>query len=617
MRSYFSYLVVAVMVFLAALTVTSCEKDEEKTFTVTFNSNGGSAVEAKTVKKGDKVAEPLAPTLDRHSFDGWYTDNNSFNNKWNFASNTVTEDINLYAKWSLITFVVTFDSDGGSTVSAQNVAHGGTATQPADPTRDGYDFDGWFNGETEWNFATAITAPITLKAKWTALHTVTFDSDGGTAVTVQTIRDGNTATKPETDPTRDGYEFDGWFNGEMQWNFATAITAPITLKAKWTAVHTVTFDSDGGTAVPDQTIRNGNTATQPEDPTRTIASGLYLGAMTDEFYYTFDGWYNGATLWNFDNDAVTAPVTLKAKWSLAGFFTRIESVLSNDIAAAFTYVNANSNSGEEYTLLIGASNVTAGAQTLNAANAKLTVIGIGAERTISASNPRLFTIDGNNATSLTLGTNITLKSGSISGVFGQSDKLVSIQRGNLTMCAGSKITESLTGAVYVGGLNASFKMEGGEITGNNPSYSSPVIGGVYVGSSGTLEVSGGSITGNTTYNVEDLFIDYDGTFRLSGNARIGTLTLNANDATTSASVNINGNYNGTVSRLHLRGNGYYLSTVANWWTNVPVIVNGTSSIISMFNNGLGDFLDIYIRDVMPISASHELNASGFLVLKED
>ena len=63
MRSFISFLVVAAMIFSVA-TVTSCKKDEEKTFTVTFNSNGGSAVEAKTVKKGDKVAEPLAPTLD-------------------------------------------------------------------------------------------------------------------------------------------------------------------------------------------------------------------------------------------------------------------------------------------------------------------------------------------------------------------------------------------------------------------------------------------------------------------------------------------------------------------------------------------------------------------------
>ena len=63
-------------------------------------------------------------------------------------------------------------------------------------------------------------------------HTVTFDSDGGSAVEAQTINEGNKATKP-ADPTKEGYTFKGWFNGENEYDFDTAVTAPITLKAKW------------------------------------------------------------------------------------------------------------------------------------------------------------------------------------------------------------------------------------------------------------------------------------------------------------------------------------------------------------------------------------------------
>jgi uncharacterized repeat protein (TIGR02543 family) len=73
----------------------------------------------------------------------------------------------LYARWAINSYLVTFDSDGGSAVTAQNVVHGSTATKPTDPTRDGFKFDGWFNGNTKWNFTMPITAPITLKAKWT------------------------------------------------------------------------------------------------------------------------------------------------------------------------------------------------------------------------------------------------------------------------------------------------------------------------------------------------------------------------------------------------------------------------------------------------------------------
>ena len=349
-------LVLFAAVAVMAVTFTSCKKDEEKkvpTFTVSFNSKSGTPTPPQqTVKEGAKVTKPADPTRANYAFAGWAKADNATSALWNFDTETVSADMTLYARWATITHTVTFDSDGGSAVQAQNVADGGKATKPADPTRTGYEFDGWFNGATEWNFATTITAPITLKAKWTQVHVVTFNSDGGSTEPAQAIRNGNTATQPA--PTREGYEFDGWFVGDVVWNFANTITDPVTLKAKWTKVHIVTFDSDGGSAVTALTIRNGNTANKPADPTKTIASGLYLGTLTDEHNYTFDGWYNGATLWDFNNSAVTAPVTLKAAWTyISSSPVRIESVLSNDVAAAFTYVNANSYSGEEYTLLIG------------------------------------------------------------------------------------------------------------------------------------------------------------------------------------------------------------------------------------------------------------------------
>ena len=585
----FSSLVVAGIIFSASLT--SCDLLDTK-YTVRFDSKGGTPTpQEQTIKEGGKVDKPADPTLANHQLKGWATADNASSSLWNFDTDRVTADITLYARWALNEYAVTFNSNGGQpTPLVQNIAHGSLATKPANPTRAGYEFDGWFNGDTEWNFTTAITAPITLTAKWTAVHIVTFDSDGGSTVPAQTIRNGNTATKPATDPTKDGFEFDGWFVEDTKWDFATAITAPITLKAKWTAVHVVTFDSDGGSTVSSQTIRNGETATKPAEPTRTIPSGLYLGTPSSN--YTFDGWYNGDTKWDFAT-VITAPITLKAKWSLPGNATRIESVFSNDIAAAVTYVNTNSFSGEDYTLLIG-TNITAEAQTLNGANAKLTIIGIGTERTINTS----FTINGNNVTSLTLGNNITLKNG---GIY--------VRRGSLTMRDGSKITECGSGAVDISGSNASFKMEGGEISGFIPpwiSYGANFC--VYVSSGATFEMSGGRIFNSSSF--VDVFISYDCIFRLSGNARIGELTLDANNATTRSSVTIVGNYSGTVTRLHLTGD----STL---WTNVPVVISGTPSVINMFNNGLGNFLNTLNYMVGPISATHVLNADGFLVLKED
>ena len=66
----------------------------------------------------------------------------------------------------------------------------------------------------------------------TQTYTVTFDSDGGSKVEPLTINSGETAAKPD-DPTRDGYVFGGWYLGDSEFHFSTAITQNITLKAKW------------------------------------------------------------------------------------------------------------------------------------------------------------------------------------------------------------------------------------------------------------------------------------------------------------------------------------------------------------------------------------------------
>jgi uncharacterized repeat protein (TIGR02543 family) len=139
---------------------------------------------------------------------------------------------------------VTFDSQGGSAVSAATAIPGTTITDPAAPTRPGYAFIGWYKEAacvTPWDFSTdTVTADITLYAKWTAgpTHTVTFDSQGGSAVTPATAIPGTTITAPAP-PTRSGYSFAGWFKEAActnAWDFSTdTVTADITLYAKWGA----------------------------------------------------------------------------------------------------------------------------------------------------------------------------------------------------------------------------------------------------------------------------------------------------------------------------------------------------------------------------------------------
>ena len=212
--------------------------------------------------------------------------------------------------------VVTFDSNGGSSVQSQNVRVGATATQPATPTRTGYTFQGWYtakNGGTRYDFDKAVTGDITLYAHWTVnSYTLTFDGNGGKPTeTSRTVAYGSPyGTMPTA--TRTGYTFEGWYtakSGGSQVYMSTAMDASnATVYAHWTAnTYTATFDSNGGSAVASQKVQYGSRISRPADPTRTG--------------YTFQGWYtakNGGTRYDFDK-AVTGDVTLYARWAVITF----------------------------------------------------------------------------------------------------------------------------------------------------------------------------------------------------------------------------------------------------------------------------------------------------------
>ena len=101
------------------------------------------------------------------------------------------EDCGAYP-YSFDEFTVTFDSDGGSAVTAQKVLNS-PAIKPADPKKDGYDFAGWYLGDTQYTFDTKITTDITLKAHWTP-------TSSSTAITAATIQDVNFNYQPGDAP---------------------------------------------------------------------------------------------------------------------------------------------------------------------------------------------------------------------------------------------------------------------------------------------------------------------------------------------------------------------------------------------------------------------------------
>lgn len=148
------------------------------------------------------------------------------------------------------TFVISFNSNGGSSIDSVTVEEGQLLTKPIDPTKDGFDFDGWYKNSgltTLYDFSTPVYSSFILYAGWTAVvpdtWTVNFISDGVTLST-QEVLDGELLEEPE-DPTKDGYVFSGWFKkGESErFDFATPITSSFDLTAKWSLQeYMVTFN---------------------------------------------------------------------------------------------------------------------------------------------------------------------------------------------------------------------------------------------------------------------------------------------------------------------------------------------------------------------------------------
>ena len=169
-------------------------------------------------------------------------------------------------------YTVTFQSEGGSEVASQIRANT-PAAQPDNPTKEGHTFIGWYNGESEWDFETPVTADLTLTAKWQInRYTITFDTAGGSEVAPITQDYGTTITPPAA-PTRTGYTFAGWDR-----EIPTAMPAEdMTITARWTVnQYTITLKPENGGEDIVITQDYGTAITAPANPTKTG--------------YTFAGW---------------------------------------------------------------------------------------------------------------------------------------------------------------------------------------------------------------------------------------------------------------------------------------------------------------------------------------
>ena len=267
---------------------------DNKKYTITFDSDGGSVVEKQIVKRGEKVNKPTDPTRDGYIFIEWDLGSSIYD-----FSAKVTRNLILKAIWKeqeggKVTYVVNFNTDGGNSVSNQIINKDGTITKPQDPVRDGYKFLGWYSNNVLFDFNTPVTKNLELVAKW---EKVKDNSTTGTTTTTKKNDTTSSTTKKTTTKKNDTTN-----------TTTTKKTTTTTTEAK---KYTVTFDSNGGSKVSSKEVTSGSKVSKPSNPTRTG--------------YKFSGWTLNNKAYDF-NSKVTSNITLVAKWTAKTYTVKVSSV---------------------------------------------------------------------------------------------------------------------------------------------------------------------------------------------------------------------------------------------------------------------------------------------------
>ena len=206
----------AIPATMPAENMTITAKWKVNSYTITFDTAGGSEIAPITQDYGTAIVAPADPTREGYTFIGWDME---------IPTTMPAENITVTAKWKVNSYTITFDTAGGSEIAPITQDYGTAITAPADPTREGYTFIGWDKAIP----ATMPAENMTITAKWKVnSYTITFDTAGGSEIAPITQDYGTHITAP-ADPTREGYTFIGW---DME--IPTTMPAEnITLKARW------------------------------------------------------------------------------------------------------------------------------------------------------------------------------------------------------------------------------------------------------------------------------------------------------------------------------------------------------------------------------------------------
>ncbi|MDR2579316.1 MAG: InlB B-repeat-containing protein [Chitinispirillales bacterium] len=294
--------------------------------TITLNPNGGIVSPTSVTALAGAMLEEISvptPTRANHTFDGWYSA--ATGGSQYPETHVITADFTMYAQWTLSTYNITLNPNGGIVSPTTLTATAGTALGQINiptPTRANHTFDGWYSAETggtRYPETFAVNEDIALHAQWIAVtHTLTLNPNGGivspTSVTVEAGKTIGELGLPF--PTLDNHTFNGWFTtatGGTRYENAFAVMGNLTLHAQWTPIsisRIITLNPNGGTVTPTSVIvEDGTALNEITIPTPVMAN------------HRFDGWFTAATGGTRyrDDYVVRENLTLYAQWKRTAF----------------------------------------------------------------------------------------------------------------------------------------------------------------------------------------------------------------------------------------------------------------------------------------------------------
>lgn len=297
-----------IMIFVAAVCFTACFSEGDKYYVSFFVDDELYA--KKIIAEDGGFSLPDTPVKAGYEFSRWLT---AYGTEISMIRG---QDLSLYAEFSTVEYTIEYDYDGGNADNPTGYTVESKTIKLKNPTKDGYEFAGWTDGNgKKWGFTAVVMTGTTGNLRFTAhwvkeSYKITIDYGGGSAVNPSKYTEESEEITLEN-PVRRGYDFAGWTDGGgnelgMTAVIASGTTGNLAFVAKWTPiVYTIEYDYDGGNA---------------ENPTTyTIETHSFTLARPTRSGFAFVGYTGtGLTMTTADvtiHSGTTGNLTFKAVWS--------------------------------------------------------------------------------------------------------------------------------------------------------------------------------------------------------------------------------------------------------------------------------------------------------------